>query len=229
MSRHCDETLLSDVTMTSHDVAMTTLLHVSDLNNTESQDNSFSDADSDTDTLSMDFPESMYSTSEQMTSLRYYGNIEDHVETSCCLSDDDYSASFTHDANNDITKQHATKTSRLQPHPRFLDTSFISAQLSDDHYTPTPNRRHLPKLPISSRGRQRSNPTVTTPALWHQRKVSTANINGKLDHFAKLKQKLGVSPTGRQGRKRKLTSRSETSSGSSLPDDNSLQVLRKTV
>ena len=208
---------------------MTTLLQVSVLNKTESQDSSFSDAASDTDTLSMDFTESMYSTSEQMTSLRYYGNIDDHVDTSCCLSDDDYSASFTHDANNDITKQHATTTSRLQPHPRFLDTSFISAQLSDHHYTPTPSRRHLPNLPISSRRRRSLNPTLTTPTGRHHPKLPTSNINGKLDHFAQLKQKLRVSSTGRQGRKRKLTLHSEASSGSSLPDDSVLQVLYKIV
>ena len=217
-SQHCDETLLSDVTMTSHDVAMTTLLHVSDLKNSELEDKSFYSDGSDSHTPSIDFPQSDYSNSKQTTSLRYYGNIDGDAETSCWLSDDDYSASFTDDANNASTNQRATKTSGFQRHPRFLDTSFISAQLPDDYYTPTPNRRqHNPNL------------AITTPIGRHHPKLSTT-ITRKVGHFAQLNQhNPGVPPTRRQGLKRKLTSCSETSSGSSSSDDSGLQVLYTTM
>ena len=105
----------------------------------------------------------------------------------------------------------------FQRHPRFLDTSFISAQLPDDYYTPTPSRRH-----------HHPNLTMTTPIGRHHPKLSTT-ITRKVGHFAQLNKKLGVPPTGRQGLKRKLTSCSETSSGSSSSDDNGLQVLYKTM
>ena len=203
--------------MTSHDVAMATLLHVSDLKNSELQDKSFYSDGSDSHTPSIGFSQSDYTTSKQTTSLRYYGNMDGDAETSCWLSEDDYSASFTDDANNGSVNQRAIKTSGFQRHPRFLDTSFISAQLPDDYYTPTPSRRH-----------HHPNLTMTTPIGRHQPKLSTT-ITRKVGHFAQLNQKLGVPPTGRQGLKRKLTSCSETSSGSSSSDDNGLQVLYKTM
>ena len=196
---------------------MTTLWHVSDLKNSESQDRSFYSDGSDSHTPSIDFTESDYSACRQMTSLRYYGNIDGDVETSCWLSDEDYSASFTDDANNGSTNQRATKTSVFQRHPRFLDTSFISAQLPDDYYTPTPNRRHHPNLTVP-----------TTPTGRHNPKPSTT-ITKKVCHLTQLNKKLGVPPSGRQGLKRKLTSRSETSSGSSSANDSGLQVLYNTV
>ena len=148
-----------------HDVGMTSLLCVSGLESPEGlRDASYHDdydyhnkvsishLTTTKESPSIVLSDDDYSKSIHMTSRHNYGNDVSN-ETSCWLSDAEYSASIISVNNDDYgNKQHHN-----QQHPRFMDISYKSAQLSDSIYTPSPVRLAHRALPARA-GYHRSHP-----------------------------------------------------------------------
>ena len=188
-----------------HDVAMTSLLCVSGLESPgESRDVSYHDNNiylaatttSTTQSPSVALSDNDYSASVHMTSQR-------SNETSLWLSDAQYSASMVSVNDSNIIKQ------QQKMHPRFMDISYKSAQLSDSYYTPPP-RKETPSP-------KRRRPVLGVNAL-------TLRHITQQPYRPQAAQQVAVPPQA-QGIKRKVMCYDQIHSDSSLFEDSRLQVL----
>ena len=197
-----------------HDVAMTSLLNVSGLESPERlRDASYHDDNGYHDKISIShlattkrspsiiLSDNDYSKCIYMTSRRNYGNDVSN-ETSCWLSDAEYSTSTISVNSVDYGNKH-----HKQQHPRFMDISYKSAQLSDSIYTPSPVRlAHRPRRPVLG---------VTGLTLRHapQQPLTRPRV-----------PQQGPPPPQPQGIKRKIMSYEHVPTDESSVEDSTLQV-----